>query len=140
MIRIPKHIEHEIRYHAERSYPEEGCGMLLGTSGEGIRHVHEVTHVPNAQELDRDQKFLITPDQYRRAEKIAREKHLELLGVYHSHPNHPPEPSQYDLEHALPGFAYVIVSVMGKKSENITCWTLSESRLRFDECTIQIVA
>ncbi|MBI1807186.1 MAG: M67 family metallopeptidase [Ignavibacteria bacterium] len=139
MIRIPKHIEHEIRYHGEKSYPEEGCGLLLGTSRDGIFHVHEVIQVPNAQDVDRDRRFLITSDQYREAESIAREKNLELLGVYHSHPDHQAQPSQYDLERALPSFIYVIISVIGKRADNVTGWVLSESGRRFDEQTIHIV-
>ena len=138
MVRISHALKNRIFFHGEAAYPEECCGLLLGVELEGIRQVHEVAELHNSQELNRERRFLITPEQYRQAEKLAREKNLELLGFYHSHPDHQASPSQFDTEHALPWFVYVIVSVMKRQSEEITAWILGERRQRFEEEKISI--
>jgi proteasome lid subunit RPN8/RPN11 len=83
-------------------------------------------------------RFLVRPDDYRVAEKRAREAGLDLLGFYHSHPDHPARPSQYDLDHAWPFFSYVIVSVMAGKDALLTSWQLKEDRSAFDEERLEI--
>jgi proteasome lid subunit RPN8/RPN11 len=80
----------------------------------------------------------VRPDDYRVAERRAREAALELLGFYHSHPDHPARPSQYDLDHAWPSFSYVIVSVMAGKDTSLTSWQLQADRSAFDEETVEI--
>ncbi len=138
MIRIPDHIKKQIYIHGESAYPEECCGIFLGTERDGIRTIHEAIAIHNAQELNRDRRFFITPEHYRNAEKVARDKNLELIGVYHSHPDHMAAPSQFDTEHALPWFVYLIVSVYKRQSDRITAWVLSENRQLFEEQHVQI--
>ena len=92
-----------------RAYPHECCGALIGRDGV----VTEAFALPNTTEEGPRRRFLVRPDDYRAAEARARETGLELLGFYHSHPDHPARPSQYDLDHAWPLFSYVIVSVDG---------------------------
>ena len=139
MINISKELAQKISFHGEKTYPEECCGAILGIDQDGVRMVKEVHEIHNAQDASRDRRFLVTPDQYQNAERAAKEKHFELLGFYHSHPNHPAEPSQFDLEHAMPWFSYVIVSVMGGRAGHMTAWVLNESRKRFDEQSLNIV-
>ena len=102
---------------------------MLGRDGV----VHEVFALPNTTEEGPRRRFLIRPDDYRAAEKRARESGLELLGFYHSHPDHPARPSQYDLDHAWPSFSYVIVSVIGGEDQLLTSWRLRNDRATFDE-------
>ncbi len=76
------------------------------------------------------------PSDYRLAEQRAAEQGAELLGFYHSHPDHPARPSQFDLDHAWPTFAYIIVSVMSAHAADMTVWFLKEDRSTFDEGTL----
>jgi proteasome lid subunit RPN8/RPN11 len=149
----PQHID-TIRSHGERAYPAECCGILLGHVGDSQRVVSEVVPLRNlrhdpqrAQELlpleepDRESernRFLIDPRDQLRAEKDARARQLEVLGYYHSHPDHPARPSQYDQEHAWPWYSYVILSVKQGAAGDLNCWVLSEDRSRFDRQSVEI--
>jgi proteasome lid subunit RPN8/RPN11 len=118
-----------IRAHGRDAFPHECCGALLGKDGV----VHEAYALPNTTEEGPRRRFLVRPDDYRAAEKRARDTGLELLGFYHSHPDHPARPSQYDLDHAWPSFSYVIVSVMSGADQALTSWQLKSDRSAFDE-------
>jgi len=128
--------EHEkiIRAEGERAYPNECCGILTGEIDEdGIKIVKYTEVINNARE-DSEQyhRFLITPEDMMQAEITARNKKQDVIGFYHSHPNHPALPSDYDKEHALPFYSYVIVSVMRNKSEELTSWELTADRKQFN--------
>lgn len=118
-----------IRAHGREAFPHECCGAMLGRDGV----VHEAYALPNTTEEGPRRRFLVRPDDYRAAEKRARDTGLELLGFYHSHPDHPARPSQYDLDHAWPSFSYVIVSVMSGDDQALTSWQLTADRSAFDE-------
>src|SRR4051812_24677881 len=118
-----------IRRHGEETFPHECCGALVGAGG---RITHAVA-LPNTTEEGPRRRFLVRPADYRLAEQRASELGGELLGFYHSHPDHPARPSQFDLDHAWPTFAYVIVSVMSGAARDMTVWFLKEDRSRFDE-------
>jgi len=121
-----------IRAHGRATYPHECCGALLGRDGV----VTEACPLPNAAEEGQRRRFVVRPSDYRAAEARASGQGLALLGFYHSHPDHPARPSQYDLEHAWPVFAYVILSVAGGEPGEMTSWRLSEDRGRFEEETL----
>lgn len=133
MVSIPHDIIRQIERHGERTYPEECCGIMLGADRDGIHTVLSIVEIDNSIDVNRQRRFLVTPAQYRDSERIAAERRLELLGFYHSHPDHPAIPSAFDTEHALPWFTYVIVSIMQGQAKNITAWLLSEDRSHFDE-------
>src|SRR5215831_10556298 len=105
-----------IRRHGEEVYPHECCGALIGPVGA----VTATVPLPNTTEEGPRRRFLVRPSDYRMAEARARELGGDLLGFYHSHPDHPARPSQYDLDHAWPNFAYVLVSVMSGTSRDMT--------------------
>jgi proteasome lid subunit RPN8/RPN11 len=128
-LQLARGAEEAIRSHGRETYPHECCGALLGVGGE-VREAHAL---PNTTSEGPRRRFLVRPDDYRAAERRAVERGLELLGFYHSHPDHPARPSQYDLDHAWPSFAYVIVSVRGGVAEEMTCWRLRNDRSAFDE-------
>lgn len=138
MIRLRKELVRQIEQHGEGTYPEECCGIMLGLSKEDTQTVEAVIELDNKQEENRRRRFFVTPGQYIQAERIASERKLELLGFYHSHPDHPAIPSAYDTEHALPWFTYVIVSVMQGEAKGITAWLLTETRGRFKEKPLSI--
>ena len=121
-----------IRRHGEETFPHECCGALVGTGD----RVTAAVALPNTTEEGPRRRFLVRPADYRLAEQKATELGGELLGFYHSHPDHPARPSQFDLDHAWPNFAYVIVSVMSGVSRDMTVWYLREDRSQFDEGTL----
>ena len=122
-------VEAAIRAHGRETFPHECCGAMLGNDGV----VREAYALPNTTEEGPRRRFLVRPDDYRVAEKRAREAGLDLLGFYHSHPDHPAKPSQYDLDHAWPFFSYIIVSVRAGAPEDMTSWRLREDRSAFDQ-------
>lgn len=120
-----------IRAHGERDYPEECCGVLLGTPTASAGHVVDVLELPNARADERRRRFIIRPDDYLRAESAARARGLRLIGFYHSHPDHPARPSEFDREHAWPNLYYVVVAVAAGRAGEATSWVLSEDRAEF---------
>jgi proteasome lid subunit RPN8/RPN11 len=126
-----------IHRHAAGAYPYECCGALIGTSTNGAGPAE--IHVLDARELENTtgegprRRFLVSPGDYRKAEAQAREAGAELVGFYHSHPDHPAEPSQYDLDHAWPNFSYVIVAVRGGRPADLRSWRLRPDRSAFEE-------
>ena len=126
---LKKAVQTAIRDHGRQTFPFECCGAMLGRDGV----VHEAHALANTTAEGPRRRFLVRPDDYRAAEKRAREAKLDLLGFYHSHPDHPARPSQYDLDHAWPSFSYVIVSVMAGEDKDLTSWRLKDDRTAFDE-------
>jgi proteasome lid subunit RPN8/RPN11 len=122
-----------IKDHGSEAYPHECCGALIGSG----RHVTARHPLPNTTEEGPRRRFLVRPSDYRMAEQEAAAQGLELLGFYHSHPDHPARPSQYDLDHAWPSFSYVIVSIVQGSAREMTSWRLRDDRSAFDEEPIQ---
>ncbi|HEV2708159.1 MAG TPA: M67 family metallopeptidase [Pyrinomonadaceae bacterium] len=135
MITLRREHADEIGRQGEREYPHECCGLLLGrTETDGAKHVVEVYPVSNArEEAERHNRSLILPGEYLRGERHARARGLDVLGNYHSHPDHPAVPSQFDLEHAWPTWSYIIVSVREGKAVDLRSWEMRDDRSRFDE-------
>ena len=131
---IASEVDAAIRAHGAATFPHECCGALLGREGVA----EEAFGLPNTTEEGPRRRFLVRPDDYRIAEKRARERGCDLIGFYHSHPDHPAVPSQYDLDHAWPSFSYVIVSVMAGKPGDLRSWRLSDDRSQFDEESLQV--
>jgi proteasome lid subunit RPN8/RPN11 len=138
MIRITEQLARQIEQHGIKTYPEECCGMMLGVSEDGVHAVEEVIKIDNSQDENRRRRFFITPEQYLQAEQLARKWKMDLLGFYHSHPDHPAAPSAFDTEHALPWFTYIIVAVDHGKAAAMTAWVLNEERTQFVERTIMV--
>jgi proteasome lid subunit RPN8/RPN11 len=120
--------------HGRETFPHECCGALLGRDG----RILDVIPLPNTTEEGPRRRFLVRPEDYRAAEAGASARGHELLGFYHSHPDHPARPSQYDLDHAWPNFLYVIVSVMDGTPTDTTCWRLREDRSAFDHVPLAV--
>jgi proteasome lid subunit RPN8/RPN11 len=128
-----KHLE-EIKEHGQRDYPHECCGLLLGRFGdEGRKLTCETYGISNArEETAKRNRFLITADELLRGERYAADKRLDIVGFYHSHPDHPAVPSEYDRDHAWPTFSYVILSVQKGQAAEISSWTLKHDRSTFE--------
>jgi proteasome lid subunit RPN8/RPN11 len=126
---ITSGVDAAIRIHGQQTYPHECCGALVGRAG----HVSAIVALPNTTDEGPRRRFMVRPSDYQLAERRAAELGGELLGFYHSHPDHPARPSQYDLDHAWPTFAYIIVAVADGAARDMTVWYLQEDRSRFDE-------
>ncbi len=134
MIRLGRWHLDGIRRHGERDYPYECCGLLIGRFADGSvgKRVAEILPISNArEEAAKRTRFLITPEELLRGEREARRLKLDVVGFYHSHPDHPARPSQFDLEHAWPSYSYVIVSIQQGRAGDLSCWTLEDDRTRF---------
>jgi proteasome lid subunit RPN8/RPN11 len=116
-----------IQRHGRDTYPHECCGALLGRDGV----VQVAWPLPNTTEEGPRRRFLVRAADYRAAEQRAGNEGRELMGFYHSHPDHPARPSQYDLDHAWPVFSYVIISVADGRPGDITSWRLADDRSAF---------
>ena len=140
MIEVNQQVIDAITAHAERDYPHECGGMLIGTFSEAKKSVVETFPLENArEEEDRHNRVLILPKDVLRAERYARENKLDVVGYYHSHPDDRAVPSQYDLDHALPVWSYIIASVLNGKVDDIASWEMENDRTRFNEEPLEIV-
>lgn len=134
-LKLTKNILDDISKHVEAAYPEEGAGFLLGVEGE----VKQILSLPNAREDEaRHNRFLFTPEDYLKAELKADSLGLSLIGVFHSHPDCPNVPSEYDREWAQPFFSYIITRVDEGKSVSHRSWRLVEDRSKYEEEEISI--
>jgi proteasome lid subunit RPN8/RPN11 len=124
-----------IRSHGASTYPDECCGALIGSARDGLTQVAEARPLDNVTAEGPRRRFLVSAADYRAAERHAAAAGAELVGFYHSHPDHPAEPSQYDLEHAWPNFSYVIVAVGGGTPRALRSWRLRADRSGFEEET-----
>jgi len=120
-----------IRVHAAQAYPHECCGALLGRDNGAAREILDLLPLPNHHVRSPRTRFVITPEDFRRAEAAAGERGLDLVGWYHSHPDHPALPSEFDRAHAWPWYSYVIVAVEKGRSAALASWRLSDDRMRF---------
>ena len=129
-----KAVKSRIFEQAEQAYPNECCGALFGRILDGVKIISGIFPITNAREPgEQYHRFVIEPGDVMRAEREAAKKGLDVLGFYHSHPDHPAKPSDYDREHALPVWSYPIVSVMSGKAMEITSWRLADDREKFSE-------
>jgi proteasome lid subunit RPN8/RPN11 len=124
----------QIQKHGEKAYPEEGAGLLLGRVDGVRRRVDAILILPNVRgEGERKDRYLLSPQDYIEGEEEALRRGLDVLGIFHSHPDHPNRPSEYDRQWALPWFSYVITSVMGGRAGESRSWRLSDDREAFSE-------
>ena len=133
----PKTLE-AIREHGRQAYPEECFGALLGTAGSGSARVARIARMENARRDERRRRFVIEPLEYARVERQADAESLSVLGFYHSHPDHPAVPSEYDRENGLPFFHYVVLSVGAGIPGEAASYVLSEDRGAFEREEIRV--
>ncbi len=133
MIIIEPRMRELLTEDAVNSFPDECCGFMFGVESEdGNRIITEILVVNNAKEGDKRRRFEIAPLDYMKAEQYAEEHNRLLLGIYHSHPNHPAIPSEHDRKAAQPYFSYVIISVLNNEIITLRSWRLNEAE-QFEE-------
>ena len=134
MIDIKKNHIDQIKEHAQKDYPYECCGILLGKFENGEKTVTQVLEILNEKEDEnKHNRYLIPSSKILETELYAIKNGLDIVGFYHSHPDHPATPSAFDVEHALPVYSYFIVSVYDAKVVNFTLSVLSHDRSKFEE-------
>jgi proteasome lid subunit RPN8/RPN11 len=131
-LKLTQNVMDAISKHGEEAFPNECCGFLFGDENDG-RFINLSTRVENSKEGNQRRRFEISPINYLKAERFALENNTTLLGIYHSHPDHPAIASEHDLEKALPYFSYVIVSILDGKFEDIKSWKLQNEKREFYE-------
>ncbi|MCI1035192.1 Mov34/MPN/PAD-1 family protein [Raoultella terrigena] len=133
MIELTRDIAKQISAEGEKAYPNECCGALFGHfSAQGDARVTAIFPIVNARESEEQyHRFVITADDSLRAERAALAQEVDVVGYYHSHPDHPAIPSEFDREHALPFYAYIIVAVAQRQAGALTSWRLTQDRQRF---------
>jgi len=146
-LKISFELADKIRAHGAQTYPHECCGALLGRDTEVAdrrvyREIHGLHPLVNRRDDSPNNRFSVTSQDVLDAEKTARQQSLEVVGWYHSHPDHPARPSQYDRDHAWPWYSYIIVSVANRIPEEMTSWRLTDDRTEFEleEICLQRVA
>lgn len=128
---VSSNILNAIHRHSMSAYPEECCGLLVGAFTDDGKDVQAAWRLENRSEDDPERRYLIPPDTYMKLEQRAEDEDREIVGIYHSHPDHPSQPSEFDRRHALPLFSYVITSVVDGQSEGLECWVLEPDRQSF---------
>lgn len=142
MLKLSSDVVERIRAHGTQSYPYECCGALLGSEGAEGREVHDLVVLDNQRQDSPRNRFLVDPKDVIAVEKAARERGLEIIGWYHSHPDAPERPSEFDRDHAWPWYSYLILSVEAAAPRRMASWRLSDDRARFEaeEIVAEIVA
>jgi proteasome lid subunit RPN8/RPN11 len=148
---ISSHLAEKIRVHGAETYPHECCGALLGRDsgvvserdrGKNLlapaREILQLFPLVNRRDDSPRNRFSVTPQDVLEAEKAARAQGLEVVGWYHSHPDHQARPSEYDLDHAWPWYSYIIVSVQNGAPQDMTSWRLNDDRAEFSPEGIEI--
>lgn len=132
MLHLTSHAKNQIIEDALRTFPDECCGFLFGLENVDQRKITEITVVTNVKEGDKRRRFKISAKDYLKAEQYAEHHNLSLLGVYHSHPNHPSVPSEHDRVVAQPYFSYIIVSIQNGAFASLQSWRLNDD-FQFEE-------
>jgi len=126
-----EHIE-TIKQHAQKDYPHECCGIILGNFNDGEKSVKQIVSILNEKDEEyRHNRYLITSKDILRTEIYAQKQGLDIVGFYHSHPDCSANPSQFDKDHALPVYSYFIVSVVNGVAQEFTVSQLLEDRSKF---------
>ena len=137
---ISPELYYQITAHLQAAYPNEGAGLLLGQANgtEAAKTVKAVLPLANKFESgEQYHRYLITAQDMLQGEIEAEKLGLDVIGVFHSHPDHPAQASEYDREHALPWYSYLIVSVQKGRAADAHSWVLNDDRAKFVEETIQ---
>jgi len=133
-IELPEEVSRGIKQHAVEVYPHECCGFLFGQlADDDTRYAESFMKVDNTRTENRERRFEISASDYQKAELKAIQEDKDLLGVYHSHPDNPARPSEYDRSQALPVFSYIIMETASDKVENVTSWRLDDEEKFIEE-------
>ncbi|MBW8011993.1 MAG: M67 family metallopeptidase [Chloroflexi bacterium] len=138
-LRITQEVLTQIHQHGQSAYPEEGAGLLLGSTGDEDRVVESILPLTNTREDSaRHNRYLISARDMLEGDLEADKRGLEIVGVFHSHPDHPNQPSEFDREWAMPWFSYIITNVQDGVAVASRSWRLTDDREKFLEEEVEI--
>ena len=126
-LRLSGALADEIRHHGEAAYPAECCGAMVGRLEGAAKEVLGLSPAVNRR-TDDPHRYLIAPDDLRQLERAVRAAGQEIVGYYHSHPDHPARPSAFDAEHAWPWYSYLIVRIDRGRGAEMASWVLDDER------------
>jgi proteasome lid subunit RPN8/RPN11 len=126
-LRLSEALAGEIRRHGEAAYPAECCGVLVGRADGDAKEVMRLSPAVNRR-TDDPHRYLIAPEDLRLLDREVRAAGQEIIGYYHSHPDHPARPSAFDAEHAWPWYSYLIVRIDGGRGADMASWVLHDER------------
>lgn len=135
---VPRNVYNEIIDHAKDSYPNECCGFLVGKAMKDKR-VWQVERGTNLNTERANDRYVIDPKEFNLVDKIARTQGLDILGFYHSHPDHPDRPSEFDRQEGQPDYSYIIVSVKGGDEVSARSWIFDDEKEPFKEERIKVI-
>jgi proteasome lid subunit RPN8/RPN11 len=139
-VRLPESLAEEIRRHGEGAYPAECCGVLAGrVIAADVKEVVRLEPAVNRR-TDDPHRYLIAPEDLRRLESALKSEGLEIVGYYHSHPDHAAAPSAFDAEHAWPWYSYLIVRVDGGRGADIASWVLDDVLPRMHPESLEVLS
>jgi proteasome lid subunit RPN8/RPN11 len=138
-LRLPGALADEIRRHGEAAYPGECCGAMVGRVDGAAKEVLRLSPAVNRR-TDDPHRYLIDPDDLRRLEREVREAGQEIVGYYHSHPDHPARPSAFDAEHAWPWYSYLIVRIDRGRGADMASWVLDDERPRMQPESLDVLS
>ncbi len=139
MLTITNSVLRELEAHLAAAYPNEGAGLLLGTAEAGGKRVAAILALENRWDgAEQYHRFLLTPQDMLRGEQEAGRRGLDVIGIFHSHPDHPAEPSGFDRDWALPWYSYIITTVEKTGAVRSRSWLLKDDRSGYDEETIVV--
>lgn len=99
--------------HAEAAFPDECCGAMLGTADGDSKVVHEAVPLENVYAGQQATRYELRPEDLLAADKAARARGMDLIGIFHSHPDHDAYFSETDLKNSCPWYSFVVLSVKG---------------------------
>ncbi len=142
LVELTQEEDAKIRTHGDSTYPEEACGVLVGPApepGSRVRRVTRAHPVPNRRGEDRGHRFLIPAEELRALERSIAGTGLEVVGFYHTHPDHPPVPSEFDRDHAWPWYAYLVLRVYQGRSLELNAFELDPEQRAFQPRGFRVV-
>ena len=126
MLTVSEALYEKLRQHGEETYPHECCGVLLGTSVAGTNHVQDAVRAGNTRTDSAHNRYHISPQELIKVQRVGRERGLEIVGFYHSHPDHPAQWSKTDFAEAhWLGCSYVITAVANGRAAQTHAFLLA---------------
>jgi proteasome lid subunit RPN8/RPN11 len=139
MLKISPEAMRALEAHLEAAYPNEGAGLLLGSAVNGGKRVDAILPLANRWDgAEQYHRFLLTPQDMLMGEQEAARRGLDVIGIFHSHPDHPAEPSGFDRDWALPWYSYIITTVNERRATVSRSWLLKDDRSGYDEEVLEI--
>jgi proteasome lid subunit RPN8/RPN11 len=135
-ISITRRVFNEIRAHAESTYPEECCGLLISDKS---KNVTGSIRMKNAYDGPKNDRYNIDPLELFKADRASSQNGLTIAGIYHSHPDYPATLSRFDMDHSFPWYSYVVISVPAGKSQDTKAWIPKEDKTSAAEETLQVL-